>query len=1839
MRNLAIAAILTFASVPLCAAPLYMGARDADPAVPHRNAAEVAPGIRLANGSFSWEQTDLTTAGRVMGLSMRRVYRSDMDFDGPLGQGWTGEYFQAAWLDPASGDIKWHDADGFLHTFIQNSGAFVSPPGVYARASWDAVAEAVQIRLADGTVLEFTSGGQLRATTDRHGNSVNCQYDTNHRLSDVIDDRGYSWEFSYDTNGRIVQLIDHVWETSSRAARVVDYAYDTSGRLIAVSLPETARYNDANLNRVSWAYAYDAAGHLCEITAPNEVLSAGPPRIELEYDNAERVVEFRDGHASGWHALRYISNSEVGVLARHIDARGVRTDITVDSGGRASRLEQYTGYWAVDETLPLDHSYVVQTGAKLRSADPDKYVTTSEFNSGHERIGVSHPGGNGESFGYPDANSVGTGTATSVSGTNIWMKGAKWAPGEFVGGYVRVGAGLATYAYYEVAANSADTLTVVGIDLAAEGWAAGAAFTVFTENPDPLAAGNLLEHRQISADSGQADIVRSWTYEPYFQQVRSETSARGHVTSYEYGFDTSGDPADGDLTFGRSPAVTVLLRGGSSESVIYETAFTWNSYGQLTGKTDPEGSVEARHYYATGDASGFLEDIVRDSGGLELTERFEYDKTGILTGQYSPRAFEAGATADDFKTSWEVNELAQPWHESGPVVAAGQRVDVYRYFDASGNEVRTWREYVTADGTAPDVPTNANDPESFSKSAVAMSATWVEARRTFDTWGRLLTETTDVVAGTPVETATREFEYDELGYLSARISPLLNRNVLEYDERGLLWRRTEGAGSSVEGVFEFDYDTFGGLAAERTPLGNETLHVRDGHGREVSTIDPAGHHRDSSFDASGNLVGSSCIDAGASVLDQSSFVYDEIERRVAVDRTAKDDSGTDIGVGHEERCLQLDGCGRVVASCDGPGRTSTFTYDGAGRLTGHEDAAGNQLNLQLDAEGNPTQASYSDFNQLTEAYETATWEADYNTLGCIVAVRDRRYFGTGLDTESSFEWDGWGRLISESRAGGMLVSYAYDVRSRPTGREESDTVQLIAATSADWDRDDRTLSTGTDHQPNPLVTSFEYDARDRVRLATRPDDSEVILDYDADSRLISRTDETGTEVTQGYNERGLLVSRTVDPAGGTRGVTEEEFEYDGAGRLVLCESSEDNELIARAEWTWNTLGRRETCTQTLGNGNGGTLGQWLTEARFDVHGSAVEQTFSDATSLSVTQDELSRVVSISDAGASLVLADCLWSGPDRLVRRNAPNGVATSISYEAGDAGPIARVAHTRGSETLWGVDRLHDERGLPVRERRDHDGGTGNVLTFDGLHRFTQVTSGAALAGAAFVATGDPTEFGLRRSFGIDASGNRNGTAGESDTASDESLVAEWSYSQANGSSNQYELAGNYLVGFDAAGRTTSDSATGMFTAWDFRGRQVVIDDSSDFSSPLRHSFYDALGRPVLEVESDSTGLLYQTILIYGPDGDAPVEEIRLDQLGAEISRVQYALGPTANGPGVIAEKSGGVWRFHHEDQDGSLIGLTAESGLRVAEYDYLPFGTPVRRTILLDVAPAGIASVDEDTPTTGVTRITLNSASLVAGTLVGRELAVAVPTATTDQYRAASVAANSTDTIEFDDATGSIADAILNEGAGFVIRAARLALGAPAWTYDSLSDSSKFTVSGADFGGWLLGGQLTPDVTRPAYLEIIEVDSNGDWLRVRGDATAVSGSTDCYRVVPPVGLSEEDGSTSAQEGRYLFRGWRYEPAVGLADWTSGVWASRCGQYLAGGRTYDPRIGRALTPADIWRNEYEVALWGTLDTATPPTVAPAIAGTALPSPSYSIRPAGRPEFRCVGPGSRGWFE
>src|SRR5690606_3789080 len=196
--------------------------------------------------------------------------------------------------------------------------------------------------------------------------------------------------------------------------------------------------------------------------------------------------------------------------------------------------------------------------------------------------------------------------------------------------------------------------------------------------------------------------------------------------------------------------------------------------------------------------------------------RFEYDKTGVLTGQYPPAAFDPGADPEAFKLTWQVNELGQRWRELGPVVAGDERAETCRYYDPSGNEVRTWRKYVTSGGEAPAEPADYHDPNSFGKEATEMAATWAEVLREYDLAGRLLSETSDAVAAAPVETVTWAHEYDSLGNRVALVSPLLKRTTWSYDERGLLLHRTEGAASEVEGVYQYDYDLDGRLASERS---------------------------------------------------------------------------------------------------------------------------------------------------------------------------------------------------------------------------------------------------------------------------------------------------------------------------------------------------------------------------------------------------------------------------------------------------------------------------------------------------------------------------------------------------------------------------------------------------------------------------------------------------------------------------------------------------------------------------------------------------------------------------------------------------------------------------------------------------------------------------------------------------------------------------------------------------------------------------------------------------------------------------------------------------------------
>ncbi|MDH5642478.1 MAG: hypothetical protein OEY28_14400, partial [Nitrospira sp.] len=213
----------------------------------------------------------------------------------------------------------------------------------------------------------------------------------------------------------------------------------------------------------------------------------------------------------------------------------------------------------------------------------------------------------------------------------------------------------------------------------------------------------------------------------------------------------------------------------------------------------------------------------------------------------------------------------------------------------------------------------------------------------------------------------------------------------------------------------------------------------------------------------------------------------------------------------------------------------------------------------------------------------------------------------------------------------------------------------------------------------------------------------------------------------------------------------------------------------------------------------------------------------------------------------------------------------------------------------------------------------------------------------------------------------------------------------------------------------------------------------------------------------------------------------------------------------------------FRHEDQSGSLIGVTNEDGYRSEEYWFEDFGAPIAKPILFDGQESLISSASHDTPSAGQTTITLASALLTADQLNGAELAVAVPDDSSDRLRMGTVIDTTTTTIVISDAgTYDIATAIYTGGAvqaGFVVYDFNDSnqTGAPSystggeWTAapsnsGGSSGTTTFTDSNASFASYQIGWKLIADAELFAPLTITSTTSTT--LVVAGDASTLAAS-----------------------------------------------------------------------------------------------------------------------------------
>lgn len=613
-----------------------------------------------------------------------------------------------------------------------------------------------------------------------------------------------------------------------------------------------------------------------------------------------------------------------------------------------------------------------------------------------------------------------------------------------------------------------------------------------------------------------------------------------------YGYDSAGDlvrvtDQDGRVaSFGYAAGHYLASTGGAGAPPLRTLAY--DADGRLRSITDGEGNVTALDI----DVDARTQTVTGPDP--RLTTILSFDERG------NTRRIDELFGGRRLTTSFTYNALGLPEVSTDPL----GNTSIASY-DEQGNLTRlTDRDGVVTEITytafsQPDVVTVGAELEAdygYNEFGDLTSITYGDSSSVgfgYDESGRL-TSTTDLAG------ASRTITYDANGYPERVIEPQ-GTSLLGHDPLGRLTSITDPLGGTVRYGYDtagnlvsisdqngntrgYTYDALGRLQTARDPLGGTTTYGYDDAGRLETLTDRNGVVRTYTYGPDGGVTAISATDGTLVGYD-----YDPLGRLVRATTAGSElrrawDDASRLG----EEVLAVAGlpevairrtwtAGGQLSSIEDAGGTTTFGYDGQGRLASIGDTGAGGFGLAYDAvdrlAGLTRPNGVDDvYTYLAGRLETRTSsgpagvvdsaDIDYDPLGFPERVTD-------LAGEHRYTTDPLGRLTGATHPGSSGIAdetYAYD----PAGNRTS------------W-------------AGNPAA-SVVVDAANRLR-------ADAIYDYiyDNEGRLVTRRDRTsGVTTTFTWNALGQLTA-----VAGSDG-TAVGYRYDPLGRRI---ETTDNGTITR----------------------------------------------------------------------------------------------------------------------------------------------------------------------------------------------------------------------------------------------------------------------------------------------------------------------------------------------------------------------------------------------------------------------------------------------------------------------------------------------------------------------------------------------------------------------------------------------------------------------------------------------------------------------------------------------------
>lgn len=668
------------------------------------------------------------------------------------------------------------------------------------------------------------------------------------------------------------------------------------------------------------------------------------------------------------------------------------------------------------------------------------------------------------------------------------------------------------------------------------------------------------------AHDSQTNVTTSATYDALGQTLTA-TDALGVVSQNVY--DQRGNLMQSTANY---------VSGGAHDAQTnVTTQFGYDALGRRVSATDPKGVVTQTTYDVDGNTTQTVANYL--SGGAHdnhtnVTTTTAYDAAGnatlatdargattTTTVDRDNRAVEAvvkdggGTTLSDRKTAYD----GAGRKVSAQVMDGDTNPTITYGYDLAGRLRTTTAPPATTGGNATVTTTTYDADGQVTATKVTSAATVVtEAGAAYDALGRPTRKTEEVQAGAGAQTSL--YAYDASGRTTSTTDPKGRTTTLAHDALGRTTLATHLADGSAESV---TYDLSGRILVDANSAGS-TTYTYDALGRVATEVRKDGggvvqttvtHH----YDANGNDTQPTTTFPGGAQTT-TGYSFDALNRVLTMSDGTRN---YNYDLNGNVLTMQVYGAGGLAyeadASWDGANRSATLTNKvgpSATQLnsyTYHYDARDNQT--QTVENGTTTNYLYDHVNELTQVQDSThtpvasyTYDANHNRTTLVTSAGTTHYSYDAAMVE----------LQSATDPSGKVTSYAYDAQSG-------------SLTSATYD------PAGA-HQ----VTSYGYDASERLNLVTKPDSTTVQFAYDADGqRTVKRTTPGGGGAAAVVNDSYQL-GRLAYETDGT-GTMLASFTYDGEGTPTSVTVGSDPTTAPRYYYVYNGHGDVVALTDSGGN--------------------------------------------------------------------------------------------------------------------------------------------------------------------------------------------------------------------------------------------------------------------------------------------------------------------------------------------------------------------------------------------------------------------------------------------------------------------------------------------------------------------------------------------------------------------------------------------------------------------------------------------------------------------------------